>query len=445
MSGADRPLDRALDEMHEAHWDDDRGMVRLYGLHLVRETVLGAFLDLERGRIERAERAIRAVLTHQYPLVPATPWAGTFKLHADQPAAGSVDADGLRRDRVWHHFDPNWRQFLGMILLLIERLHGPSLPDDLRAAMLGAAERAARGERVARISPAYTNIALLHAWLADATGEGGADDLVRGVDAQVRRDGDVAEYNSPTYDAVSLLAACLMLEHSRSPAIRATGELVVDRICGRLNQLWHPVLGLQAGPYSRAYGLDPRLYVSLMSVLAASLGLPAAGPTRLTETTTHVHDLYFLPLFRRFCRPLVGRFTPSPIVAPRRLERRFGDAVATSVVDEGTVIGWEHGRRGRFALDQYAPFAMFSERGFIGVRTRPDTDWVDVRETASRVFTLTCARLDDHPSRDDRASLTIVASRPPITHDDELLFDEITLQFPGIAVEVRLASGEHRA
>ena len=54
--------------MHEQLWDDDRGMVRLYGLHLVRETALGAFLDLESGRVERARRALREVLKHQYPI-----------------------------------------------------------------------------------------------------------------------------------------------------------------------------------------------------------------------------------------------------------------------------------------------------------------------------------------------------------------------------------------
>ena len=58
-------LDRALLEMHEHLWDDQAGMVRLYGLHLVRETALGAFLDLEHGRTDRAVRALREVLRHQ--------------------------------------------------------------------------------------------------------------------------------------------------------------------------------------------------------------------------------------------------------------------------------------------------------------------------------------------------------------------------------------------
>jgi hypothetical protein len=203
--------------------------------------------------------------------------------------------------------------------------------------------------------------------------------------------------------------------------------------------VWHPELALQAGPYSRAYGLDPRLYVSLMSVLMAAIDVPAAGPNRLDNNTTHVHDLYFLPLFQRVCASLRGVIAPRPVSAARRHEQRFGDIVATSVVEPGLIIGWEHGRRSRFALDQYAPFAMYSRDGFLGVRTRADTDWVDVVETAPKVFELRCTRREGPDIKHDTAALTVVASKSPITNDNEMLFGEVTLQFPGIVVEVRLA------
>ncbi|MEY3615934.1 MAG: hypothetical protein RLZZ518_936, partial [Actinomycetota bacterium] len=57
-----RGLRAAVDAMHDHIWDDERGMVQLYGLHLVRETALGAFADLERGNVERAQRGLREVL-----------------------------------------------------------------------------------------------------------------------------------------------------------------------------------------------------------------------------------------------------------------------------------------------------------------------------------------------------------------------------------------------
>ena len=430
-------LDQALAEMHEQVWDDERGMVWLYGLHLVRETALGAFLDLENARVARAERALRAVLRHQYSSTTDARWAGTFKTHAAQPDAGTSDADGRVRDREWRDYDPNWRQFLGLVLWVTQRLHGHVLPDDLNDAMLRAAHDAARSEPPGRINERYTNVALMHTWLQHACGVA-PDGLAAAVAAQVRDDGDIAEYNSPTYDAISLLAASLLVDYASDPALQDLGRLVRQRVGARLAAVWHNSLGVQAGPYSRAYGFDPRLYVSLVSVFMTALGVPAAGPSRLDVNTTHVHDLYFLPLFRRLCGGMREHFSPLDASNARRHEQRFGNVVATSVVEVDRVIGWEHGRRTRFALDQYAPFAMYSRDGFIGVRTRPDTDWVDVVETGPRVYELRCARRTGPDITHDVAALTIVASRAPVTRENEMLFGDVTLQFPGISVEVRL-------
>ena len=432
-------LHRALADMHEQLWDDDCGMVRLYGLHLVRETALGAFLDLESGRVERARRALREVLKHQYPMDADPRWAGTFKTHAAQPDAGTLDKDGRLLDREWRDYDPNWRQFLGVILAMVERHYGHVLGDAMRGHLNAAVRLAAESEPVSRISPGYSNIALLHAWLGGEAGLDGSSRLVEGVAAQVSRDGDIAEYNSPTYDAISLFASCLLADFSTDANRRGLGTLVREKVAARLNIVWHPQMALQAGPYSRAYGLDPRLYVSLMSVLMAAIDVPAAGPSRLDNNTTHVHDLYFLPLFARVCAALRGVIAPQPVTAARRHEQRFGDVIATSLVEPNLILGWEHGRRTRFALDQYAPFAMYSRDGFLGVRTRADTAWVDVLEIAPKTFELRCARLEGPDVKHDTAALTIVASKSPITNDNEILFGEVTLQFPGIVVEVRLA------
>ncbi|MFZ9721182.1 MAG: hypothetical protein ACO4A4_07085 [Ilumatobacteraceae bacterium] len=429
-------LDDALATMHEQLWDDARGMVRLYGLHLVRETALGAFLDLEAGNVSRAERALREVLKQQYPPDADPRWAGTFKTHANQPDAGTIDAEGRTRTEQWRDYDPNWRQFLGVILWLTERLYGHVLHEDLRAEMQRAVVAAAAGEHVGRIAPEYSNVALMHSWLADVTGQ--STGLVAPVSGQLDRDGDLAEYNSPTYDAISLFAACLLADFSPSPDGRQLGIDVIDRVCSRLQNVWHPKFAMQAGPHSRSYGLDPKLYVSLMSVLMTAIGVPAAGPTTLNDETTHVHDVYFLPLFRRLCGRVRRNFTPQVVDTARRHVQTFGDIRATSLVEPGVIVGFEHGRRGRFALDQYAPFTFMSSYGFLGVRTRPDTEWVDVFEVAPHVYRVETARRAGSDTLQTTAALTIVASRAPITHANELLFGEMSLQFPGIAVEVRL-------
>ena len=426
----------ALAAMHEQLWDDERGMVKLYGLHLVRETALGAFLDLENGNPVRAERALREVLKHQYSGDADGRWAGTFKTHANQPDAGSSDQDGRARTTQWRDYDPNWRQFLSVILWVTERLYGHVLPDDLRTAMQRAVTLAARSEPIDRIAPEYSNVALMHAWLADVTSH--PSTLQEQVAKQIERDGDIAEYNSPTYDAISLLAACLLADFATSTGARQLGTCVIDRVSTRLQVVWHPTLAIQAGPHSRSYGVNPRQYVSLIAVLMAAIDVPAAGPTALNDSTTHVHDLYFLPLFSRLCGRLRRRFVPQPVVAPRRHVQRFGDVTATSILEPSMVVGFEHGRRTRFALDQYAPFTMTSNHGYLGIRTRPDTDWVDVVEIAPHVYQVRSARRTGPDVQHDVAALTIVASRAPIMHENELIFGDITLQFPALTVEVRL-------
>ena len=454
-----QPLERALHEMHEQLFDDDRAMVRLYGLYLVRETALGAFLDLENGNVTRAQRALREVLKHQYADDVDARWAGTFKTHAAQPDAGTLDADGKPRVREWRDYDPNWRQFMAMILEMTVRLYGHVLGDDLATEMRRAVRRAVLSEPEARISGRYSNIVLMQAWLHEAISEKRATESADSADAtafatptnrwlkdaatQLQHDGDLAEYNSPTYDAISLLAGCLLLEHSTSSSAQRLGEVVISQVGERLSRVWHPRLGLQAGPYSRAYGVDPRKYICLMSVLMSALEIRAAGPGHLNQNTTHLHDLYFFPLFRRVCGPLRQQLQLAEATTARRHEHTYGSARAVSVVEPTHVIGWESGRRDRFALDQYAPFAYYSTDGFLAVRTRQDTDWVDIEEIGRHVYRITMQRRSDPDVVHETAALTVVASSSPVINDNELLFGEVTLQFPGIVIEVRVAPPTH--
>ena len=85
---------------------------------------------------------------------------------------------------------------------------------------------AARSEPVNRVGAHYTNIALMHTWLCDATGQ--ASTLGDAVAAQLQRDGDIAEYNSPTYDAISLMAGCVLVNGKSV----AAAMLEADRVVG---------------------------------------------------------------------------------------------------------------------------------------------------------------------------------------------------------------------
>lgn len=104
-----------------------------------------------------------------------------------------------------------------------------------RAARRSQRRDAPRGSRrrtqraPGRINERYTNVALMHAWLQHACGVA-PDGLAAAVAAQVRDDGDIAEYNSPTYDAISLLAASLLVDYASDPALQELGRLVRQRV-----------------------------------------------------------------------------------------------------------------------------------------------------------------------------------------------------------------------
>ena len=428
------PLD-ALRDLHEELWDPERGMDRFapgaapdmdlaaLGLHSVRETASGAFLDLVDGHVDRAVIALRNVLALQYPL-SEHPWSGTFPVAAEQPdppAEGAVE---------WVHYDPNWRQFLGCILALCAIEHADVLPGDVVAGIASAVERCLAGEPAGRIPRWYTNPNLLHAWLEGHVAAATGDDVLRGrsIDRaaismeRTLRYGDVDEYNSPTYDGIDLFALGLWATHPPNDALADAAATMLPPIGTRISELYHPAFGAACGPYIRAYGLDPTRYVSLSGLLFSMLGEPGDRvlPSPIEARTVHVHDLYFLPLLQHVAPVLRPHLTLAPVDDERSHEQRFRTSVARSLLRPGLAVGWDSGRRHEASLDQYVPFTAHvadtdGSMTAFGIMLPPETAWVDVE------------RVDDHPSgalqfvvraegRDDSVGLRVVSNRPTV-HD----------------------------
>jgi hypothetical protein len=361
------------------------------GLHSVRESALGAYADLGRGELDRAVATLRAVLTHQYD-APGRPWNGTFRVTAEQ--ADPPGADAVE----WLHFDPNWRQFLGTILLVTLLDHGRDLPHDLVDGIVDAARRCAVGEPEDRIPEWYTNPNLLHAWVAAHAGRLTGDPglVERGVMrasrtmARLYSSGDVDEYNSPTYDGVDLIAGALWVVHPPAPEFADWGRDLIGRLCGRLSVLVDPDLGTACGPYSRAYGLGLDRYVSLLGLWLHVAGVAGVVPPRIDVDTDHVHDLSFLPLIERLAESVVLPWALEPVRDERRHVQRFGDAVATSVLRPGLSVGWANGPVPAFAADQYVPFVAHVRDGgnvaHLGIRPGGGITDVSVAEAADGTF-----------------------------------------------------------
>lgn len=400
-----RPID-ALRALHDELWDAERGMDRYapgvapgldlaaLRLHTVRETANGAFLDLQDGNVERAVVALRNVLALQYPLSDR-PWSATFPTSAEQPEPPGDDAV------EWVHYDPNWRQFLGVTLALCSIVHGPSLPDDVVAGINEALRRCVAGEPADRIPRWYTNPFLMHAWLQGHVAAVTGDIELRAV-AHTRlavpmerllRYGDVDEYNSPTYDGIDLLALGLWAMYPPTTGFADAASTMLPAIGKRISSLYHRRFGASCGPYIRAYGLVPTDYVSLSGLLYSVCGEPADAvlPTPLTAATVHVHDLYFLPLLEHLAPVLTPHLSLSPVTSQRYHLQRFGTSVAESLLRSDLAIGWDRGRRHEASLDQYVPFtAHLAERDgsttALGVMLPPETASVDVERVGDLEF-----------------------------------------------------------
>ena len=364
------PID-ALRSLREELWDPERGMDRSapgvapgvdissLNLHAVRETANGAFLDLQDGNVERAVTALRSVLALQYPLSDR-PWSGTFPTSAEQPEPpGDFAVE-------WIHYDPNWRQFLGVTLALCEIVHGPVLPDDVTTGINAAVERCVAGEPTDRIPRWYTNPNLMHAWLQGHVAAMTGDPELRAA-AHTRlaipmerllRYGDLDEYNSPTYDGIDLLAIGLWAKYPPTDGFAAAASTMLPAIGDRIATLYHRRFGTACGPYIRAYGLAPTEYLSLSGLLYSVCGerTETVLPSPITADTIHVHDLYFLPLLDHVAPVLTPHLRLSAVDGERHHVQRFRDSVAESLLRPDLAVGWDQGRLHEASIDQYVPF-----------------------------------------------------------------------------------------
>lgn len=345
-------------------------------LHLIRESVAGAYLDLQAGNVQRAERAIAAVSAFQYD-EPGAVWDGTFPVTAEQtppPREGALE---------WVQYDPNWRQFIGLFLALISLEFESQLDSSLVARIRTTLRRCVTSEPAERIPDWYTNPNLLHTWLSALVAAQDGDEAMLAA-ARVRRDlitsrfdkhGDFDEYNSPTYDGIDLVALALWSTVDPSGELAESGRRLFAAVQRRIMELRHPRLGVVGGPYIRAYGLDATDYVSLLGLWLAAWDLEGPTvPTTLSGETTHIHDLYFWPLVKRLAAAM-----PQPelcVIDGRR--QAFGPITATTVHLGDAVLGVETGRLYEFARNQYFPVTLHvsdetDQLHYLGLRPLNDT------------------------------------------------------------------------
>lgn len=302
----------------------------------VRESAMYAAALLFRDQVgdrDCAARVIRAVLEKQIH-APGAIYHGTFYRGVDEPpvSAGAV---------VWKNYDPNWRQFIGCCWSIILLCFREKISNEIATLLIESMTKAIDGERAAgRLTPAYTNIAIMHAFVAGVAGElAGRDDLKQEADRYMEACNDLFratdtfdEYNSPTYYGVDLYGLSLWRALGRTPRMRELGAAMERDLWLDMAQTFQAGLRNQCGPFDRTYGMDMRKYVGLSGLhLRLQMSEAVAPFPPLSKEMGHRHDLAAAMIY-----PIVPTLVPE--LALRSFSQFAGERLVTRTLRDGRVV-----------------------------------------------------------------------------------------------------------
>lgn len=353
-------------------YDMDKGLLRYphdAEQHMVRESLwyaLGLVLespDLANSDVQavQVEKIISSVLASQYD-APGRIWHGTFKRSPQEP---DPPDDAV----IWKDYDPNWRQFVGTVLLLLKRLAGHSMLRSRVPTIDAALIRCIKGEPVDRVPPTYTNIALMRAWLEIECGDLVSDDLpkkgllyAREIQQEFRKHGAFAEYNSPTYYGINFFA--LGLWQNFSEDLAEMGREINAILWTDVARYYHAGMKNLCGPWSRAYGMDMQQYVAALGLWIWAVTNRETAPfPASTSDLAHGHDFCLGPLaaFSAVAMPDEVKKHFVSFVETRRVSQQISTQPARKAdayLAKNLMIGLESSSRSFHGTDQYHPLTI---------------------------------------------------------------------------------------
>ncbi|MEW5718242.1 MAG: hypothetical protein AB1817_06440 [Chloroflexota bacterium] len=368
-----RDLFNASMRWMESRWDDAAGLLwesgdskRATPHHSIRGSVWYAFGLLMRncaGDSARATRVIETVLRYQFD-APERTFHGTFFRAPEEPYPPADAA-------MWRDYDPNWREFNITALALVLLEYADQLPGALIAKIDVAIRKAVAGARARGLSAAYTNIALMYAFMLCFAGkrfdesvwfeEG--EQMAREAYRLFKQHDAFAEYNSPTYYGVDLYALALWRSYPAiSPLLARLGEEMESLLWRDIAQYYHADLRNLAGPYDRSYGMDMRRYVAVVGIWMRLATSRTLAPFPDTDHPFE-HELAFAPLIA-----FLGARVPSDALehfrafqGERQVEHVLADSprrVATAWLGKDRMIGGEFTSRTAPQSGQLHPATM---------------------------------------------------------------------------------------
>ena len=314
LSAYEQRIITALLPADPGAWDQDQTFSFLSAKGTRSATYLALGMLLRDGPSDRENAAalVRAIL----------------KLQVDRP--GKLDHGVWRSGPGSERLDQNWREFIGVGLIMLREWFPAALDAELAAQVEQALTRAAEGASVRDVGHDYTNIALMSALLIEYAGH--MNDNAQWIDqgrekAQAIRDGffehgTFTEYNSPTYYGVNLMGLGLWCRLARSSELRDWGGEIEAAFWRDIGQFYHADLRNLCGPYSRAYGMDMTTYPAIVGLLMAvalegqDAPLPEAPVSRLYEWA-------YAPVFALLDRPIPAEVVQQlhSFEGPRQLSR----------------------------------------------------------------------------------------------------------------------------
>ncbi len=351
--------------------------------HSVRATiwyVTGLLLRREGNDIDHAIQSIRSILTYQFD-EPGMVYHGTFyrSPEEDHPPPEPVE---------WQDYDPNWREFICTVFIVLLDEFPLLLPDDLKTDMMTAIHKAAEGASTRNVDPGYTNIALMSAFLLDYAGDQfdisawreQAYTMAQAIHNLFRRTNTFWEYNSPTYYGVDFFALALWRIYGLTREMRKLGAEMEADLWRDVAQFYHAGMKNLCGPYDRSYGMDMTVYLAVLGLSIAAVVPPQHAPLPNPKTVFgHAGDFYFMPP--------IGLLTPSipndalphflSFQGERSLEREIEPGrIATAWLSENLMLGAETKHPARIPNYQFHPFTAhwYTPSGSIGwIRLRAET------------------------------------------------------------------------
>ena len=366
------------------YWDEAMGLLRSPGdvadprhpqpdnSHMVRESAwyaLGLFLRNGSGDVERAIRALEAILTFQFD-EPGKVYHGTFYREPEEPHPPEPATE-------WQHYDPNWREFIitTIAIILIEYEH--QLPRSLVDKIDIAIRKAVEGALQRGLKAIYTNIALMNAFMLCFAGsrlnesawvEAG-EAMAKEIHRLFKLHDTFEEYNSPTYYGPDLYALAEWRVYSTSPLLRQLGAEMEALLWMDVARFYHAGLGNLCGPFDRSYGMDMRRYVALLGEwIWLITGRHQAPFPSLDGPFAHSADFCFGP-----CIAILGALVPGDVQShlfafqgERQVERVISDSphrVATAWLAPDIMIGAEDTTGARQGSPQFHPGTVYWKIG----------------------------------------------------------------------------------